>query len=158
MEHVYAPPGRAMPVSARPGTSMHRALAADPSVWYAGGAEVTNTDTLQKDKALSSLPPADIRLLAVDLDGTLLTNDKRITPRTARALDSAMAAGILVVPVTGRPLSGLLYIQLGVYFDLCTLSDARSVYDKLLLIAAAAMLVVTEYLLLRNMKPKAESA
>ena len=58
----------------------------------------------------------------------------------------------------GRPLSGLLYIQLGVYFDLCTLSDARSIYDKLLLIAAAVMLVVTEYLLLRNMKPKAESA
>lgn len=54
----------------------------------------------------------------------------------------------------GRPLSGLLYIQLGIYFDICALSDERGLGDKLLLIAAAAMLVVMEYLLLRNMKPK----
>lgn len=47
------------------------------------------------------------RLLAVDLDGTLLTNEKRITKRTAEALQKAAAQGIMIVPVTGRPLFGL---------------------------------------------------
>lgn len=48
-----------------------------------------------------------IKLLALDLDGTLLTNDKRLTERTAQALSAAAQAGIIPVIVTGRPLSGL---------------------------------------------------
>ena len=48
-----------------------------------------------------------IRLLALDLDGTLLTNDKQLTARTKEALLAAADAGILPVIVTGRPLSGL---------------------------------------------------
>lgn len=48
-----------------------------------------------------------IRLIALDLDGTLLTDDKSILPDTAKALEKAQARGIYVVPATGRPFSGI---------------------------------------------------
>jgi hydroxymethylpyrimidine pyrophosphatase-like HAD family hydrolase len=44
-----------------------------------------------------------VRLVATDLDGTLLDPSGKVTPRTARAVATARAAGIHVVPVTGRP-------------------------------------------------------
>ncbi len=49
----------------------------------------------------------NVRLIGLDLDGTVLTNDKKITPRVKAAIRSAMAAGIEVVPVTGRPEKGI---------------------------------------------------
>lgn len=48
-----------------------------------------------------------IRLLALDLDGTVLTNDKHISPVTHKALEAAIAAGVTVLPASGRPLSGI---------------------------------------------------
>ena len=48
-----------------------------------------------------------IKLIALDLDGTVLTDEKTITPRTAKAIADAARCGIEVVPVTGRPLSGI---------------------------------------------------
>ena len=48
-----------------------------------------------------------IRLIGLDLDGTLLTRDKRITQKTRNALDEASRNGVYIVPVTGRPLSGI---------------------------------------------------
>jgi hydroxymethylpyrimidine pyrophosphatase-like HAD family hydrolase len=42
------------------------------------------------------------RLLALDIDGTLLRSDKALSPRTRRALDAARAAGVRLVLVTGR--------------------------------------------------------
>lgn len=47
------------------------------------------------------------KLIALDLDGTLLTTDKKISDRTRRALAGAIEAGMELVVVTGRPLSGL---------------------------------------------------
>jgi Cof subfamily protein (haloacid dehalogenase superfamily) len=44
-----------------------------------------------------------MRLLASDLDGTLVGGSGRLTPRTIAALDACDAAGIPVVFVTGRP-------------------------------------------------------
>lgn len=44
-----------------------------------------------------------IALVATDLDGTLLDASSRVTPRAAAAVAAARAAGIHVVPVTGRP-------------------------------------------------------
>jgi hypothetical protein len=41
--------------------------------------------------------------VATDLDGTLLDPSGQVTPRTARAVAQARAAGIHVVPITGRP-------------------------------------------------------
>ena len=37
---------------------------------------------------------SDIRVLALDLDGTLTNDDKQITPRTRAALDAALAQGV----------------------------------------------------------------
>jgi Cof subfamily protein (haloacid dehalogenase superfamily) len=45
---------------------------------------------------------ARIRLLALDIDGTLLRSDKSLAPRTRAALDAARARGVRVVLVTGR--------------------------------------------------------
>ena len=44
-----------------------------------------------------------IRLVATDLDGTVVGHDGSISPRTRAALTSVMDAGIRVVFVTGRP-------------------------------------------------------
>ncbi len=47
------------------------------------------------------------RLLAIDLDGTLLTPQKIITPRTYQALRQAISAGVTIVIATGQTLSVL---------------------------------------------------
>ena len=44
----------------------------------------------------------DIRIIALDLDGTLLDSQKRLSERNRRALELAAARGIHVVPTTGR--------------------------------------------------------
>jgi Cof subfamily protein (haloacid dehalogenase superfamily) len=44
-----------------------------------------------------------VRLVATDMDGTLLAPDGTVSPRTAAALRAAGDAGIMVVLVTGRP-------------------------------------------------------
>ena len=44
-----------------------------------------------------------IKMIAIDLDGTLLRSDGTLSPRTRAALDGALAAGIVVVLVTARP-------------------------------------------------------
>ena len=46
-------------------------------------------------------PP--VRLVATDLDGTLLAPDGTVSKRTARAVRAAREAGLYVVPITGRP-------------------------------------------------------
>lgn len=43
-----------------------------------------------------------IQLILLDLDGTLLTSDKQLTPASRTALEKAAAAGIHIVPSTGR--------------------------------------------------------
>jgi Cof subfamily protein (haloacid dehalogenase superfamily) len=42
------------------------------------------------------------RLLALDIDGTLLRTDKTLSPRTRAAVDAARARGVHLVLVTGR--------------------------------------------------------
>ena len=49
-----------------------------------------------------------IKLIAVDLDGTLLTSRKKVSPKTLATLKKAREKGILVVPLSGRPLPGVL--------------------------------------------------
>jgi Cof subfamily protein (haloacid dehalogenase superfamily) len=46
--------------------------------------------------------PSRVRLIALDIDGTLLRGDRTISPRTRLAIDGARAAGVRVVLVTGR--------------------------------------------------------
>ncbi len=46
---------------------------------------------------------ARVRLVATDLDGTLLRDDRTISERTRRTLARAVAAGVTVAMVTARP-------------------------------------------------------
>lgn len=44
----------------------------------------------------------DYRVIALDLDGTLLTSQKQVLPESIEALTRAKAAGYRVLIVTGR--------------------------------------------------------
>jgi Cof subfamily protein (haloacid dehalogenase superfamily) len=48
-----------------------------------------------------------IKLVAIDIDGTLINDQRQITPKTVAALKKATAAGIKVVLCTGRPMTGV---------------------------------------------------
>ncbi|MFF4731013.1 Cof-type HAD-IIB family hydrolase [Streptomyces mirabilis] len=56
--------------------------------------------TRQPETPAAALPP---RLIATDLDGTLLRDDKSVSERTVAALAAAEEAGVEVFFVTGRP-------------------------------------------------------
>lgn len=48
-----------------------------------------------------------IKMIGLDLDGTLLTTDKRLTQYTKDVLKKAIAQGIIVLVATGRPFTGI---------------------------------------------------
>ena len=50
----------------------------------------------------------DIRVLALDLDGTLTNDQKVVTPATRAALDAAAAKGVTIVLASGRPTAGIM--------------------------------------------------
>lgn len=53
-----------------------------------------------------------IKLIATDMDGTLLTDQKEISPAALAAIAAARAKGVKVVLATGRPLPGVArYVQ-----------------------------------------------
>ncbi len=66
---------------------------------------------MQKAATTPAKPPAGvtvhsgkpIRMVAIDLDGTLLSTRKTITPRTHAAIKAAVAAGVKIVLATARP-------------------------------------------------------
>ena len=58
-----------------------------------------------------------IKLIASDLDGTLIGHDFRFRPRTLRALEAARTAGIDIVFVTGRPSRWLTPLREQTDFD-----------------------------------------
>lgn len=51
----------------------------------------------------------DIKLIAFDLDGTLLNSEKLISPRTMQAVQAAMAKGVHITLATGRMIGGAAY-------------------------------------------------
>ncbi len=56
----------------------------------------------------------DIRLVAMDLDGTLLGSDKQISPENARVLRACEARGIKMVLASGRNFESVRTLALGV--------------------------------------------
>lgn len=48
-----------------------------------------------------------IRLIALDLDGTVFNDQKEITPRTLAAIQAALQKGVAVLPATGRTVTGV---------------------------------------------------
>lgn len=49
-----------------------------------------------------------IKLIAIDIDGTLINDERKILPETKAAIKSAQKKGIKVVLVTGRPLTSTI--------------------------------------------------
>lgn len=92
-----------------------------------------------------------VRLIATDLDGTLLGDDLTVSPRTRKALDAARAAGIPVVPVTARQPHGLREIATDAGFTawaLCSngalaihLASDEVLFDSAITVAAQEALV-----------------
>ena len=56
------------------------------------------------------------KLIAVDMDGTLLNDDSKITERTKSAIISAVESGVLFVTSTGRPM--------------CAVENINALFDK----------------------------
>lgn len=75
-------------------------------------------------------PSTPIRLVALDLDGTLLDSQSQISPRTRQAIADAVGRGVIVLPCTGRPLASLppLVAQLpGIRYAITT--NGAAVWD-----------------------------
>lgn len=70
-----------------------------------------------------------VRLIAIDMDGTLLGEDARVSPRNAAALHAAEAAGIEVVVATGRRHSFAMRVlrPLGLRYDNVLISSNGTV-------------------------------
>lgn len=49
----------------------------------------------------------DIKLIALDLDGTLLDSQKRLSSRNRQALTKCLERGVHIVPATGRTAAGI---------------------------------------------------
>lgn len=58
----------------------------------------------------------NIKLIAFDLDGTLLNSSKELSPRDEATLARAAGAGIHIVPATGRVLSAMPAVVSGLPF------------------------------------------
>jgi HAD superfamily hydrolase (TIGR01484 family) len=74
--------------------------------------------------------PSNIRLVATDLDGTLLHSDGTVTDRTRAALTAVESLGVIVVFVTGRPVRWMrdLWQHVGDH-GLAVCSNGGIVYD-----------------------------
>lgn len=76
------------------------------------------------------LPRAPIRLVATDLDGTLLHTDGTVTARTREVLTAVEELGVTVVFVTGRPIRWMdaLWEHVGGH-GLAVVSNGGILYD-----------------------------
>lgn len=99
----------------------------------------------------------EIKLVALDLDGTLLDSDKKISEYTKKTLEQAIAQGCEVVVASGRPITaipkellefpGVRYVITANGARLLDLKTKNSLYENLLSveIAAKALDVLMQY-------------
>lgn len=72
----------------------------------------------------------NIKLIAMDMDGTLLNSRQEVTDYTVQVIKKAMEKGIYIVPATGRSVNGLpeeLTDMQGLRY--CILCNGATVYD-----------------------------
>lgn len=72
-----------------------------------------------------------IRLIAFDMDGTLLDQHKKVLPETKELLERASSRGIVIVPATGRPFCGIseeIYHLQGVQYVLTC--NGAGIYER----------------------------
>src|SRR6266849_4123248 len=108
----------------------------EPAMKTAGAVEVLGPTSCQRRcrafgdaKILVVKPP--IRLLAIDIDGTLLNPEFQISPADMAALRRAQAEGVEVVVVTGRRHTFALPIVQQLGFDLWVISSNGAVTRSL---------------------------
>lgn len=74
-----------------------------------------------------------IKILAFDLDGTLLRSDKTVDPRTKEMIEKAMAAGIHIVLASGRDRAGCEFVYKPLGLDkgenFLALLNGQVIYD-----------------------------
>ena len=71
-----------------------------------------------------------IRLIGVDLDGTLLTDEKELCSGLEETLKKARENGVYIVPVTGRPFQGIPECVRGLdVIDYVICSNGASIID-----------------------------
>lgn len=69
-----------------------------------GAASTTTTSSPRApDRPRRDRPPARVRLLAIDVDGTLLRSDGGLSQGVIDACRAAVRAGCVVIPATARP-------------------------------------------------------
>lgn len=75
----------------------------------------------------------EIKLIAFDLDGTLLTTDKRLTAENLDALQACADAGIEIVPATGRyfdvipePIRSLPFLRYAITINGAQIVDVKN--------------------------------
>lgn len=74
--------------------------------------------------------PKDIKLVALDMDGTLYTDKLEITEANRIAIKKALAAGVHIVISTGRPYCGLpldIFKELGIRYAITV--NGCGIYD-----------------------------
>ena len=76
-------------------------------------------------------PPYPIRLVAIDLDGTLLTDSKQISEQTANALRCLPARGVKVVIASARPPRSVRHIHQMLGLDTLTINyNGALIWDE----------------------------
>lgn len=96
-----------------------------------------------------------IKLIASDLDGTLLTDDKRILEGTREAITRAAEQGIHFVPATGRPLGsvpedvlklpGVEYVITSNGAAIHSVKTGKRIYERLLEAASVEKLLEMKF-------------
>lgn len=70
-----------------------------------------------------------IKLIGLDLDGTLLNDKKELSGRNRKAIERAAAQGVFIVPATGRPLVGLQAPVLSLPVKYALTANGAAVYE-----------------------------
>lgn len=72
----------------------------------------------------------DIKLIAMDLDDTLLTSAKEVTENTRRVLKLCRERGIKIVVATARPYRDVMRVCKDIEFDAAVCDNGASIYIK----------------------------
>lgn len=78
------------------------------------------TSPAAPQQAVTAVKP--VRMIALDLDGTLLCTDKTLGQRTKEALHAAHAKGVEIVLASGRMVSSIERVAALVELDVCIIS------------------------------------
>lgn len=82
------------------------------------------------------------KLIALDIDGTLVNDEKKITERTKSAIKAARERGVTVVLATGRPIDGIIrYLE---ELDMFTENDYALSYNGALVLKSKDREVVSK--------------